>query len=433
MGDLNGTQLYGIRRLLATLRMGMHRGVRGLSIRKKLALNYVFKESKLTRMGHKIYSNTFTPYFPSAAYDRFLKGITAVASGNPTPVIANFAVTPQCPCRCWHCSFADRSIKDVLSLGEITNAIADVQNMGASVIGLTGGEPLLRNDLDEIIASIDERSMPLLFTTGYGLTSERVRRLRKAGLEIPVVSLDHYSSERHDQGRRKPGMFDHALNAIRLFKEEGFYVAVSFVPDRNLVDNRDELFKTIDFFRDLGINDMRLTSPILSGRLVYQPEALLSRENVQTIHEIQKKCTQTPGYPGVFAYDYFESQKYYGCGAGYNYMFVDSQGNVSPCDFTMLSFGNIREMPITDIWEEMNQNFQTPGCVCYANKSSKCIAARNPDRWPLDTATTKAVVNECPPGDGRLPEFYSRWGRDPTLKKLPGRSKRKPATMPADD
>jgi len=45
---------------------------------------------------------------------------------------------------------------------------------------------------------------------------------------------------------------------------------------------------------------------------------LLSAENVETIFEIQKKCTKTKGYPGVFAYDFFESEKYYGCGAGFN-------------------------------------------------------------------------------------------------------------------
>ncbi len=62
--------------------------------------------------------------------------------------------------------------------------------MGSSVIGLTGEEPLLRNDLEDIIACIDNRSMPIIFTTGYKLTKNRVRRLKEAGLEIPVISLD---------------------------------------------------------------------------------------------------------------------------------------------------------------------------------------------------------------------------------------------------
>ncbi|MCP4666226.1 MAG: radical SAM protein, partial [Deltaproteobacteria bacterium] len=75
MEKMNGTQLYGFRRLVATIRMGLNKELKGLPMKKKLALNYVSKESKLTRMGNKIFSNTFTPYFPSLAYDRFLKGV----------------------------------------------------------------------------------------------------------------------------------------------------------------------------------------------------------------------------------------------------------------------------------------------------------------------------------------------------------------------
>ncbi|NNL43134.1 MAG: hypothetical protein HKO79_11660 [Desulfobacterales bacterium] len=102
----NGKQLYGIQKILTTLKMGMNKELKELSIKQKLAMNYVSKESKLTRIGNKIYTNTFTPYFPSLAYDRFLRGVISVASGKPFPVVTNFAVTPRCPCNCWHCSFS---------------------------------------------------------------------------------------------------------------------------------------------------------------------------------------------------------------------------------------------------------------------------------------------------------------------------------------
>ena len=407
----NGKQLYGIQKVLTTLKMGMNQELKKLSVKQKLAMHYVSKESKLTRIGDKIYTNTFTPYFPSRAYDRFLKGVISVTSGNPLPVVTNFAVTPQCPCNCWHCSFSDRSKKDILSLDQLKKAISDVQDLGASVIGLTGGEPLLRDDLEDIIASIDNRSMPIIFTTGYKLTRDRVKGLKNAGLEIPVISLDHYSAKVHDKCRRKEGIFDDALNAIKLFQDEGFYVAVSFVPDKPLVSDRREIFKVIEFFKDIGINDMRLTSPILSGKLTSKPEERLSGENVGTIFEIQKKCTRTKGYPGVFAYDFFESEKYYGCGAGFNYMFIDSQGNVCPCDFTMMSFGNILERPIQEIWEETSKHFCTPGPKCYANISNDVIFSKKKAEWPLKKQATLEILDECPSYNVKsLPEFYKRMG-----------------------
>jgi MoaA/NifB/PqqE/SkfB family radical SAM enzyme len=413
MKAYNGNQLYGLKRVRMTLRMGLHPELRRTSLKTRLAMNYVMKESKMTRLGNEIYTNTFTPYYPSRAYDRFLKGAVAITSGTPTPVVTNFAVTTKCPCNCWHCSFAHRAKKDVLTLDVMKNAIAQIQDLGTSVIGFTGGEPLLRDDLEDMIALVGDRSMPLLFTTGYKLTRDRVLNLKKAGLKIPVISLDHYLPEIHDRGRGRQGMHETALNAIRLFREEGFYVAVSFVPGRELVCDRREMMKIMDYFKTLGINDMRLTSPILSGHLTAKNDILLTPENVKTLYDIQRTCASTDGYPGVFAYDFFEGRHYYGCGAGYTYMFIDAEGNVCPCDFTMLSFGNILNRPIADIWAETSRHFHRPGLSCYANRASRVIAekAGPSPKWPLDPDASRHVVSACPPYDpSRLPEYYQRAG-----------------------
>lgn len=408
---MNGEQLYGIKRLAATLRMGMHPRLKGVSLKKKLALNYVGRESKLTRVDGRIFSNTFTPYFPSLAYDRFIDGVLTMAGGTPRPVVTNFAVTARCCCDCWHCSFARRTKKDQLSLEQLQQSIAEVQDLGAAVIGITGGEPLLRDDLEDIIASIGERSMPLLFTTGFQLTPERVSRLKAAGLGIPVVSLDHHTAEVHDQGRNRPGMFDYALKAIRMFQDQGFYVAVSFVPSRDLVADREDLYRTIEFFRSLGVNDMRLTSPIRAGRLTTRPSELLSREQVDELWKLQRFCVKHKGYPGVFAYDFFESQSYYGCGAGYNYMFIDSKGSVCPCDFTMMSFGSLLERPLAELWGEMSDCFSRPGCDCYANRAAEVIAAEGAESWPLQPEATRRVLARCSPfREHQQPELFNRMG-----------------------
>jgi radical SAM protein with 4Fe4S-binding SPASM domain len=406
---MNGQQLYGLPRLATTLKMGLHPGLKGLSLRQKLALNHVSGQSKLTRLNDRVYSNTFTPFYPSVAYDRFIVGLRSLIRGVPYPVVTNFAVTARCPCNCWHCSFADRSLKDRLTPAVMKSAIAGVQELGAAVIGLTGGEPLLRADLEEIVAAIDERSMSLLFTTGFELTRQRVKALKAAGLGLPVISLDHYDPDVHDRGRNRRGMHAAALRAIDLFQQEGFYVAVSFVPDRELLDNRDEVYKVIEFFKSLGINDMRLTSPILAGKLTSHPDRLLSKKHVDIIYEIQRFCTKTPGYPGVFAYDYFESEHFYGCGAGYNYMFIDSQGNVCPCDFTMLSLGNILERPLADIWEETGRAFSQPGCTCYANRIATRIREKNPACFPLNRQDSLDIIGACPPGGGdKKPWMYRK-------------------------
>ncbi|MHA1674644.1 MAG: radical SAM/SPASM domain-containing protein [Promethearchaeota archaeon] len=417
MGKINGKQLYGFSRLKATLKMSGSPKLKSLSLKQKLALNYISKESKLTNLDGKTFSNTFTPYYPSLAYERFLAGAVKTARGQPSPVITNFAVTSRCPCNCWHCSFSDREKKDGMTLEDLKKSIAEVQDMGVCAIGLTGGEPLLRNDLEEIISSIDSRSMPIMFTTGYKLTRKRVKKLKEAGLVIPVLSLDHYTAEVHDKGRGVDGIFDGTVKAIEMFKDEGFYTAVSFVPTKDLVDNKADLFKTLEFFAELGVNDMRLTSPILSGKLTSRPEEKLTKENIKTIFEFQKKAQKTEGYPNVFAYDFFESGKYYGCGAGYNYMFIDSQGEVSPCDFTMLSFGNVKKEPIPTIWKRLSGEFKGPACDCYANRIHDTVAGFKSTTWPISPELSQKVLEKVPPfNPDEIPVYYKKMGFKPSFE-----------------
>ncbi|MBN2617649.1 MAG: radical SAM protein [Spirochaetales bacterium] len=404
-----GKQLFGLSRLKELVKMSLNKKMLQLPLHKKLGFAFAISKMKFTKVGDKLYTNTFTPFYPSLAYDRYLDGVIKTSNGIATPIITNFAVTAKCPCNCWHCSFSDRTKKDQLTLKNLKQAISEVQDMGTSIIGITGGEPLLRSDLEEIIASIDERSMPIMFTTGYNLTKERVTKLIEAGLKMVIISVDHYDAEKHDKGRGKEGMHATALKAIKLFQEQNLYTAVSFVPNKAIVSDKEELYKILDFFKDLGLNDMRLTSPILSGQLTAKLDEKLTEENVKTVQEVQEFCSKTKDYPGAFVYDYFESDKMYGCGAGFHYIFIDSSGNVCPCDFAMLGMGNIREKSITEIWGEVSKHFKAPGCKCYANVISKSIEEKNAELMPLSTADSLDIIKKHPPFDKeKLPEFYKR-------------------------
>lgn len=404
-----GKQLYGVERLVEMAKMGFHPSMKKFSLKKKLGLNYAMSNMKMTKKGNELYTNTFTPYYPSLAYDRYLESILKTSAGIPTPIITNFAVTAKCPCDCWHCSFSNRCKNQELTLEELKSGISQVQDMGASVIGITGGEPLLRNDLEEIIESIDERSMPVLFTTGYKLTEERVKALINAGLKIVVISLDHYNADVHDKRRGKDGMFETAVKAIKMFQDQGLYTAVSFVPNRETVDNKEELYKILDFFKELGINDMRLTSPILSGHLTTKHNEKLSKEHIKTITEFQNRCLKNKDYPGVFAYDVFEGKDFYGCGAGFHYIFIDSSGNVCPCDFAMLGMGNIKEKPLIEIWESISSKFRCPGTECYANVISKSISEKKVEIMPLNPEDSIEIINNNPSYDiNKIPLFYKK-------------------------
>ena len=67
--------------------------------------------------------------------------------------------------------------------------VDELYEMGAKWFGLSGGEPLLREDLIEIVKSVDDRSTAFMFTSGYGLTEEKAKELKKAGLFGVMISL----------------------------------------------------------------------------------------------------------------------------------------------------------------------------------------------------------------------------------------------------
>ena len=146
-----------------------------------------------------------------------------------------------------------------MSVEELKDEITQPQELGTSMIGFTGGEPLLRPDIEDIINLVGDKSMSLMFSTGYGLTKERVNGLKAAGLGIPVVSLDHYDAAKHDKRRGKEGMHATAIKAIEMYQAENMYVAVSFVSDHELIANLEESYKTLDFFISPDIHDIRLT------------------------------------------------------------------------------------------------------------------------------------------------------------------------------
>ena len=92
-------------------------------------------------------------------------------------------------------------------------------------------------------------------------------------------------------------------------------------------------------------------------------------------------------------------------------MFIDSQGNVSPCDFTMLSLGNVKREPVADIWNKMSSHFCGPSCECYANVIHDNLMNKNISQWPVPEPISQKVLEELPPFDKEnIPLFYKKIG-----------------------
>ena len=121
-----------------------------------------------------------------------------------------------------------------LSTVEAKKFIDDAQKLGITILAFTGGEPLLRKDIYELIAHVDARkAMPIMFTNGELLTEKNADLLAEAGLYSIFVSIDNPNPEEHDKLRRKPGVFEAAIKGLQRMKERGVFVGLSSYATRS--------------------------------------------------------------------------------------------------------------------------------------------------------------------------------------------------------
>lgn len=358
----------------------------------------------LTRHNGQWILNSFLPPFPGSAYDRMFENL--FSGRHLSPVSAFLAITAQCPCKCFHCSAQQQNGKE-LSSEEWIHTLQQLRQIGTSLIGFTGGEPLERSGLTVLVTEARRLGMSsILFTSGAGVAEEKFRQLKEAGLWACCVSLDFDTAPEHDQMRGKPGVFNQALEALKLSKKNGFYTMVSSVASRPFVET--EMFRCIyALCRKTGVHEYRIVEPMPCGALAgASDEMLLTPKHIQILRDfhVQTNHAQTP--PKVCAFNQIESPEIFGCGAGTQHLYIQPDGTVCPCDFTPLGFGNVKETPLSDIWKRMNLAMgDNPRSECFIQKHHALIHRHKEKGFPLPPETSDQVCREA--GSSPLPGYFA--------------------------
>lgn len=390
--------------LLRTLAMAE---MRALPLPVLRNLRQFLKEEKLVRINGKVMVNSFLPPFPSRAFRQLAAGIQSLLKGTAVPVSAYVAVTNRCRFNCWHCSREYRGPGE-LPTDVLLRTVSELQDLGVSIIGFTGGEPLLREELEDVVGAVDERSVTLLFTTGDGFTEEKARRLKDRGLFGVAVSLDHHTAEIHDRRRGRPGAFETALEAIRISRRTGFYAMIQLVGTRDVIEG-EAMEKYLALARDLDVHEIRLLEPMPTGRLLTgDPGCRLTPAERREIQALHRRTNRTRGMPKVNAFAHVEDCSMYGCGAGFQHLYVDAEGHVCPCDFTPISFGNVREEPLSAIWGRLNAAFRRPRPCCFLLENADKLRGAFRGRLPIPYENVKHVCDFRP--SPALPAYYGQLG-----------------------
>jgi MoaA/NifB/PqqE/SkfB family radical SAM enzyme len=283
--------------------------------------------------------------------------------------------------------------------------LTDLQLLGASVIGFTGGEPCLREDLPILIAAASKGgAATIVFSSGAAVDQPLIHKLRDAGLWSLCISLDHPSPEEHDRLRGAPGSHAQARAALKWARAAGLYTMVGTVATRELL--RDDLLPGIHrLAHECGAHELRLMEPMPCGLLARDSrDAILRPEDIQSLKNFHIQSNRQGRRPKVCAFNRVESPELFGCGAGTQHLFIDSAGEVCPCDFTAMSFGNADRVPLGQIWTEMSGAMGNPRRNCFVQKHYGLLVKHGNGCFPLTPAQSKIVCAEA--GREPLPDYF---------------------------
>lgn len=284
----------------------------------------------------------------------------------------DIAVNYACNLNCRHCSatIMEKPGVPILSVEEYSRIAAGLRREGCLVFHFTGGEPLLRDDLEDIIRAFKSSHCGIsVQTNGQLVTRERLLSLKRAGMDILCVSIDSGIAEEHDSFRRMPGAFDKAVKAVGIAKELGLRVALSTcISHKNL--RTPGLQKLIEFVEEQDIwCYFNLAVP--AGNWRENEDMLLTPEDRRYMENLLDK------HPSCRT-DFNNNYVRWGCSAVKEKLYLTAYGDVMPCPFIQISFGNLRKEDIGTIRRRALKIkvFQTYHQICIAAEDrdfiSKC-------------------------------------------------------------
>jgi MoaA/NifB/PqqE/SkfB family radical SAM enzyme len=351
-----------------------------------LFLARYMRRFEVKRVGRNLILHSHLPPLTSAAYSRFVA--EHLVARVPGPSHAQVGLTNACPQDCEYCYNKQRDGRP-MDTSTILGVIDDLKRMGVVWLGFTGGEPLLNPDLVKITAHAAGDCAVKLFTTGCGLTPELARELAAAGMFSVAVSLDHWEAARHDAARRYAGAFETALRAIAMFKRvPGLHVSVSAVVSREMIHNGD-VARLLAFLESLAVDEAWLSEVKPSIEALWRDELVITEEERLLLAAMQDAYNRRGGMT-VNYLGHFEGAETFGCNAGCKMVYVDAFGDVSPCVFLPMVFGNVRDRPLADLVDEMRASF--PGeARCFINKNFRHLGQAG-GTLPLDGERSRAVL-----------------------------------------
>jgi MoaA/NifB/PqqE/SkfB family radical SAM enzyme len=280
--------------------------------------------------------------------------------------IIDLAITYDCNLRCEHCS-AMVLAKDEpkLTLSDYRRIVQQAKQLDVLSWNITGGEPLLVDWLDELIPILEPRRHYISIQSNCNLLTEsRARALADLGVNCITTSIDSILPQEHDRFRGVQHTYARTLEGLANARKAGMQILVGgIVTHQNLRSRELELL--IKQSNQLGaIFLFNLAVPC--GKWAGNYDSILRGDDREYLLRLMNK------YP-LTTTDHEVGRNAVGCPAGMEKLYITNTGEVIPCPFIHITFGNVRDEPLAEIVEEMQK---VPYFGRYQNI---CVAAEDGD------------------------------------------------------
>jgi MoaA/NifB/PqqE/SkfB family radical SAM enzyme len=234
-------------------------------------------------------------------YEKIMKFDEKVRRGESIAII-QFQYDYTCNFRCDHCSikgFQGRKDARSFTLEDVKELSRQADEMGLANLVITGGEPLVFSDFDELVRAIDPARFYITSdTNGWLLDYEKARHMRDIGVDKIQLSLDSLDPGEHDSFRKKPGSHARALRAVDAAQKAGLNIIIQTVVTKQRVRS-GEFIKFIEFLNGKGVGVfVTYAKPVGAWEGNY--EALVDRDDMDYMRGLEKKYNVfthlTPSY-----------------------------------------------------------------------------------------------------------------------------------------
>ncbi len=375
-----------------------------LFFKRMILLQMRFRHNKFIRIGNVYKLHLYLPAFPSPAFFHALKRFLML-KGEPSSVSVLLSVTKACTYNCPHC-YQKTDTGSELSVDRLIEVAKNMQNLGISFFNIEGGEPLLKFDrLIKLVGSLDERAEVWVNTNGFGLTYKKAKKMKEAGVFGVMISVHHWDRIKFDRFVGKEGAFDAAILALEVFREAGIATAINCCPTKETIEDGG-IEKIMKLAKDYGCSYVQLIHGKPAGGWLGREDPLKDEtiKKMARSHTLFNKHFKYRNYPAMSSQVFESLKENFGCTAGgIERFYLNHHGEVQPCEFTNVSFGNVQDEVFLVIYKRMKSYFQKPGtnwlCCTEAKKIEKAILAQKERKVPLPKEKTISIVKDWDLGE----------------------------------